>query len=442
MRILRAICRFVFGLLFVFSGFIKAIDPIGNALKIKEYFGAFHLDFIDFLSIPTAILLSTAEFIVGVAILKGLRIKFFSKIALWFISFFTLLTLVILIFNPVSDCGCFGEALHLSNGATFIKNLILLGAALSVYFQRERFLPIASPKVEWSYIVAYGVLIIALQGYSLRNIPQIDFGVYKAGTDLIAKQQQNQEREYETTFIYSKDGKTEEFTLNNIPDSTWTFVDARSVQVGGEVEDTSVDFSFIDTEGNAVGNEIASTPGPVFFISIYNARALGKKAVKKIMALADTLHAHNLKLYIISANTVEETEALFEPYKGLEGTGYEILYADYKAVISFNRSSGGLTYVNNGIIIKKWARGNYPSDSIGKILQADPEIITAKTQIYERLFAEISLFVILFLIVIVRFFSKIIYRYSPKRAQTETESGAQSEVQEATAALDKTETEI
>jgi len=420
MKLLRAICRFTFGLLFVFSGFIKAIDPIGNALKIKEYFGAFHLSFIDFLSIPSAILLSTAEFIVGVAILKGLRIRTFSKIALWFISFFTLLTLVILIFNPVNDCGCFGEALHLSNKATFIKNLILLGSALVVYFQREKFLPIVSPKVEWGYIIAYGVLIITLQGYSLRNIPQIDFGVYKAGTDLIAKQQQNQEREYETTFIYEKNGVQETFTLNNLPDSTWTFVDAQSVQVGGATEDASIDFSFIDSNGNAVGNEIVSTPGPVFFISIYNARALGKRAVDKIMTLADSLRAHNLKLYVISANSVEETEALFEQYRGLEGSDYEILYADYKAVISFNRSSGGLTYVNNGIIIKKWARGNYPLDSIEKILQADPEIITARTQIYESLFAEISLFVILFLIVIVRFFSKIIYRHSPKRAQTET----------------------
>ena len=442
MKFLRAICRFAFGLLFVFAGFLKGIDPIGTALKIKEYIGAFHLDSFDFLSIPLALVLTWAEFLVGVAILKGLRMKLFSKIALVFMLFFTPLTLWVATSNPVSDCGCFGEAIHLSNRATFIKNLILLGAALVIFFQRNRYYKIARPKVEWGYLGIYSLLIIGLQIFSLTKIPQIDFGIYKPGTDLIARQQQYQEREYETTFIYSKDGKTEEFTLNNIPDSTWTFVDARSVQVGGEVEDTSVDFSFIDTEGNAVGNEIASTPGPVFFISIYNARALGKKAVKKIMALADTLHAHNLKLYIISANTVEETEALFEPYKGLEGTGYEILYADYKAVISFNRSSGGLTYVNNGIIIKKWARGNYPSDSIGKILQADPEIITAKTQIYERLFAEISLFVILFLIVIVRFFSKIIYRHSPKRAQTETESGAQSEVQEATAALDKTETEI
>lgn len=414
MRILGAICRLVFGILFVLSGFLKAIDPIGSALKIKEYFEAFHLAFMDFLSIPSAILLSTAEFIVGVAVLKGLRLKLFSKIGLGFISFFTLLTLWIYIFNPVSDCGCFGEALRLSNKATFIKNLVLLAAALVIWWQRNKFQPIAKPKVEWGYLMAYGILIIALQGYSLRNIPQIDFGIYKSGTDLIAQQQENQEREYETTFIYTKDGKEETFTINNLPDSTWTFVDAKTVLVNGAVEDASVNFSFIDADGNSVGNEIVSTPGPVFFISLYNARALGVRAVKKIIDLADTLYTHNLKLYIISANSVEETQAMFSPYENLAGYKYEILYADYKAVISFNRSSGGLTYVNNGIIVEKWARGNYPIVSLDKILADDPEVVMAQAQIREHLFAEIALFVILCLIMIIRFFSKIFYNRKHK----------------------------
>ena len=424
MRLLRAICRIVFGILFVLSGFLKAIDPIGSALKIKEYLGAFHLSAIDFVSIPSAIILSTAEFIVGVAILKGLRLKLFSKIALGFISFFTVLTLYIYIFNPVSDCGCFGEAIHLSNKATFIKNIVLLAAALLIYFQREKVVPIAKPKVEWGYLIAYGALIIALQGYSLRNIPQIDFGLYKSGTDLVATQQANQEREYETTFIYAKDGKEENFTINNLPDSTWTFVDAKTVLVSGAVEDASVNFSFIDGEGNSVGNEIVSTPGPVFFISIYNARALGHHSVGKIMALAETLYQNNLKLYIISANSVEETERLFAPYISHLGLEFDILYADYKAVISFNRSSGGLTYVNNGIIIEKWARGNYPTDSIGEIIAEDPEIITAQAQIREHLFAEIALFVILCLIMIIRFFSKIFYN---RRTAKLTDQGVQAE---------------
>ena len=107
---------------------------------------------------------------------------------------------------------------------------------------------------------------------------------------------------------------------------------------------------------------------------------------------------------------METTQALFEPYEQEDGRTYSILYSDYKAVISFNRSSGGLTYVNNGIIIKKWARENYPIDNITDILKEDPEIITAQTRISEQLFAEISLFVILCLIMIIRFISKLVYK--------------------------------
>jgi uncharacterized membrane protein YphA (DoxX/SURF4 family) len=416
MKFLRAICRFAFGLLFIFAGFIKGIDPIGTALKIKEYIGAFHLDSLDFLSIPLSLILTWAEFLIGVAILKGLKMRLFSKIALAFIITFTLLTLWIAIANPVSDCGCFGEAIHLSNKATFIKNLILLGAALVIFFQRDKYHTIARPKVEWGYLGIYSILIIGLQIYSLMKIPQIDFGIYKPGTDLIARQQQYQEREYETTFIYSKDGEEKTFTINDLPDSTWTFVDAKSVLVSGAAEDASVDFSFIDSHGNPVGNEIVQQKGPVFFISIYNAKALGPRAVKKIMNLADTLYRHNLQLYIISANSVETTQALFEPYEQEDGRTYSILYSDYKAVISLNRSSGGLTYVNSGIIIKKWARENYPIDNITDILEEDPEIITAQTRISEQLFAEVSLFVILCLIMIIRFISRLVYKPQFKTA--------------------------
>ncbi len=425
MKLLRVICRLAFGLLFVLAGFLKAIDPIGTALKIKEYIGVFHLSIIDFISIPFALLLTCAEFLVGVAILKGLRMQLFSKIALAFISFFTLLTLWIAIANPVSDCGCFGEVIHLSNKETFIKNLLLLFAALIIYFQRDKYHKIARPKVEWGYLAIYAILIIGLQGYSLRNIPQIDFGIYKPGTDLITRQQQFQEREYETTFIYSKDGEEKTFTLNDIPDSTWTFVDAKSVLVRGAAEDASIDFSFMDAQGNPIGNEIVQSNGPVFFISIYNARALQLAAVEKIMALADTLHKHNLKLYIISANTVETTQALFEPYEAEDGRTYSILYSDYKAVISFNRSSGGLTYVNSGIIIKKWARGNYPLDNITQILEEDPEIITAQTRISEQLFAEISLFVILCLIMFIRVVSRFVYKHMHENKQENQEEEQQ-----------------
>ena len=270
MKLLRIICRIAFGLLFVLAGFLKAIDPIGSALKIKEYLGAFHLSAIDGISTPLALLLTTAEFLVGVAILKGLQMKLFSKIGLAFISFFTILTLWITLAAPISDCGCFGQALHLSNRATFFKNLFLLVTALIIYSQREKYHQIARPKVEWGYLTVYAILIMGLQIFTLRNIPQIDFGIFKPGTDLIAKQQNNQEREYETTFIYSKDGVEQTFTINDLPDSTWTFVDAKTVLLKGTSQDASVNFSFMDAQGNPVADEILQPKGPAFFITIYN----------------------------------------------------------------------------------------------------------------------------------------------------------------------------
>ncbi len=411
MRFLRGICRIVFGLLFVLSGFLKAIDPIGTSLKIKEYLGVFGMDFLDSLSIPGAILLSTAEFVVGVAILKGLRIRLFSKVALVFVSIFAAITLFVFIYNPISDCGCFGEAVHLDNGATFFKNIVLLAIALFIFFQRNNYVPITRPKTEWYYLAGYTLLIFSLQIYTLRKIPQIDFGYYKPGTDLVASRNKNRERVYETTFIYEKEGEQQTFTLDNLPDSTWNYVDTKTILVSGAPEDSSTDLTFMDSTGNGVEDDIVNRQGPLFFVSIHNAGRIGDRSVEKIIELADTLQAHNLKLYILSANTVEATEALFSGYAGdgLEEK-IEILYADYKAVISFNRSNGGLTYINSGVIVKKWARGDYPVKTLGEILSQDPEVITAKSQISERLFAEIALFVILCFIFIIRFFSKISYR--------------------------------
>ena len=409
MRLLRGICRFVFGLLFVLSGFLKAIDPVGSALKVKEYLGAFNMEFLDFFATPGAILLSTAEFLVGVAMLKGLRIKLFSKIALWFISVFTLLTLFVYLFDPVRDCGCFGQAIHLTNGETFVKNLVLLAAALLVFFQRNKYVPIAKPRTEWCYLAGYTALILGLQIYSLRNMPLIDFGLYKPGTDIVATQSSNQERVYETTFIYEKDGQQENFTLDNLPDSTWNYVDTQTTLVGGAPEDSSTELSFMDSNGNGMGNDILQQEGPVFFVSIYNAEKLNNRAVEKIMQLADTLYKRNIKLYIVSSSPVEETEALLGEYLNM-GYDFQLLYADYKAVISFNRSNGGLTYINSGVVVDKWPRRDYPLEQLGWILQQDPEVITAKTLIYERLFAEVSLFVILCFIFLIRFFSKISYR--------------------------------
>lgn len=401
MRYLRAICRFTVGIIFILSGFLKAVDPIGNSLKIDEYLKAFHLGFLDFTSVPAGILLSAAEFLIGVCILKGIKMKLFSRVALIFISFFTLLTLYSAIFNPVQDCGCFGEAIHLSNWETFFKNVILLGCAIVIFLQRDQFKPIASAKWNYIYIGGYSALILGISICSLLYLPQIDFGVFKAGTDLTTSADAQPEHEYEVVFTYSKDGEEKTFTLENLPDSSWTFVDSQTKLISASsYTDGNTELILKTGDGIYVTNEVLGSGRPLFLLSLYNCSRISAKKLERIAAIRDTLVASGADFYILSGNTPEESEALF--------TNFNILYTDYKNAISLNRSNGGLTYINDGTVIRKWSSRETP-DRFDDVLCEDSEVVTANVVIKEQLFVEITIFVILFMILIIRFFSKIIY---------------------------------
>lgn len=413
-RFLRAVSRFILGITFILSGFLKAIDPIGVSLKITEYLNAFYLGFLDFASLPAGILLAGAEFIIGVCILKGIKMQLFSRIALWFVSFFTLLTLYSAIFSPVKDCGCFGEAIHLSNWETFFKNIILLACSCTVYFQRNQFRPIASARWENIYTGCYACFILSISAYSLILLPQVDFGGFKAGTDLSVSFRSEPEMEYETTFTYSKEGKKQEFTLNNLPDSTWTFVESHTKLISASSLTSGVpDFIIKNNNGEYVTEKIVESNKPVLLLSVYNVNKIGKKRVEKIMRLRDSASAAGAVFYILSGNAPETTEERFcntdtsnahNPF-----LPEEILYTDYKTALLLNRSNGGAVYMNNGTIACKWSRCNYPIDKITNLLKEDSETVTANIIIKEHIFIELSIAFILFMILIVRFVSKQIY---------------------------------
>lgn len=422
MTILRAISRFIIGTVFILSGFLKAIDPVGGALKIDEYLKAFHLGALDFASMPAAILLACTEFLIGVCVLKGIKMKLFSGAALAFTSFFTLLTLYSAIFKPVQDCGCFGEAFHLTNWQTFQKNIILLICAAIIFFQRFKFKPIAASIWKKIYITAYSAFILAISLYALVFLPQIDFGEFKPGTDLVSSISQEPEMEYETTLIYSKDGIEKEFTLENIPDSTWSFVDARTTLVSSsEPTSTLLNFTLRNSEGKDVTELIINSPEPVFLISIYNPDKIAGRHLKEIVQLSLELGNAGAGLYILNgtSNPLMEMESALEKTTNNSGN---ILQTDYKTAIALNRSNGGLTYLNDGIIVKKWSKNAYPISNLHKILDEDFEILTANVIMREQIFAEVSLSIILFMILIIRFISKRIYISTPFKQKKELDS--------------------
>lgn len=392
--------RIIPGIVFIFSGFMKAADPVGTALKIDEYLAAFHLSFFDFLSLPVAVVLSGAEFVIGISLLKGINIKRVAPLSLVLISFFTLLTLYAAIFNPVKECGCFGEALRLSNVASLCKNIVLLLFVVMAFINRDKYSPIALPFMERIYTYCYCAFIFLISLWSVLYIPQVDFTPLKVGTDLEEALPEEIEREFQTTFIYSKDGREEEFGLENLPDSTWNFVAANTVQISGRsANDPSANFVLKDGDGNYVTEQILSEEGPLFFISIYNGARTGEKYRKRVAELCDTLMAHGRPLYAVTGDADIAWDLENVP----------LLFTDYKTSLSLNRSNGGLVEISDKTIIAKWGRIDFPTERVSELLKKDPEVVSANKVIGEQLFIELSFIIIFALVFVVRYISKRYY---------------------------------
>src|SRR5574344_58861 len=192
MSFFRALCRIIFGLTFILSGFLKLVDPVGTGLIVEEYFTLFHLGFIDNLAVYCGMLLSSLEFIIGINTLLGLRMKITSIVGLIFIFGFTLVTIYLVIFNPINDCGCFGEAIHLTNMQSFLKNVVLLLCALLIFFQRKKYVPIVPAPAEWTFVGVFWAAGLLVSINALITLPHIDFTAYKVGTDLNAVKSMDQ----------------------------------------------------------------------------------------------------------------------------------------------------------------------------------------------------------------------------------------------------------
>jgi uncharacterized membrane protein YphA (DoxX/SURF4 family) len=184
MKVLRNFSRIIIAPVFVFSGFVKAIDPLGSAYKFSDYFEAFGLDFLMPTALVLAILLSTAELVIGLNLIMGVVMRTTSWALFIFMSFFTLLTLIIALTNPVTDCGCFGDALILTNWQTFWKNILFMIPTLFIFYGRKRFRPVASMAGEWSIVLVFIITGVSLSIYTYRNLPVFDFRPYKVATHI------------------------------------------------------------------------------------------------------------------------------------------------------------------------------------------------------------------------------------------------------------------
>ena len=274
-HIIGSVSRTLLALTFIFSGFVKAVDPLGTVYKIEDYLKAFGGVFTDLMPMAgfAAVCLISIEMLLGIAMLLNVRTNWTAWLSLLFYLVMTPLTLWIALTNPVSDCGCFGDAIVLTNWQTFWKNVVLLALVILLLCTKR-----AIPQL-WTWwmelIIALAALGIAggIMAYSYTHLPPLDFRPYKVGNNIPELMEIPEGAEpdvYEVTLIYEKDGVQQEFSLDNYPkgDSTWTFVDQKSVLVKKGYEAPIHDFEILTMEYEDLTDAILGFDEPVTLIYV------------------------------------------------------------------------------------------------------------------------------------------------------------------------------
>lgn len=357
------ILRLIFGVTFIVSGFTKLIDPVGTGLVVKEYFAFMHLGFLDSLSTLLGLIMSTVEMITGLCVITGAFLGIFSFVGMVMMAAFTLVTVYLVAYNPISDCGCFGEAIHLTNWQSLGKNLILLPISIFIFVRNRRRL---YNKPLWIDCAAVAVFALFASGIGIRawkGIPTLDYTAYNIGTDMAAIAKGGTPTTFETTFIYEKEGVRRTFTLDSLPDESWTFVDSVTEMTGGDASEAMADLALRDSDGN-YRNDIFSEEGLFLAGVVYDSASMTEARWARLRELSQQLGIFEMPLFIFSDS--QEVPG---------GLGDHVLTADRKSLITLMRDNGGLVYFSDGVITKKWASRDISGHNVLPVLEENEDMV-------------------------------------------------------------------
>ncbi len=359
------VCRLVVALTFIVSGYAKGIDPLGTQYKLHDYLAAMHLaDYTaDWMTLAAAVVLATMEFTLGIMVLFAIRRRLVTKLLTLVMVAMTLLTIWIYFANPVSDCGCFGDAITLTNGQTLLKNVVLL--ACTVVMMRS---PLSMPRLisksnQWIVFNFTVIYMLATSTLCLYLLPFIDFRPYHIGADIrkgMEIPEGAEQPEFETTFILKKDGKTQEFTLDNYPDSTWEFVESKTVQTKAGYEPPIHDFSLTDSEtGDDITEQVVQDPGYTFLLVAPQLENADDSNFGDIDQLYEYAHEYDVPFYCLTASS----QNAMERWRELTGAEYSFVTADETTLKTIIRSNPGLVLLKDGKVINKWSHNALPKAS-------------------------------------------------------------------------------
>ena len=354
--------RLLMAATFIFSGYVKAIDPLGTQYKLTDYLQAMGIGSLlpEWTLLVGAVLLAALEFSLGIFLLFAIRRHLVSRIVLALMSIMTLLTLWIVITNPVKDCGCFGDAVVLSNGQTFIKNIILLAIALMLLKWPTSMVRFVSKKTQWIVINYTVIFALALSAWSLWDLPLFDFRPYHVGANIAQGMKIPQgapQPQFETTFILEKNGQQKEFTLDNYPDSTWTFVDSKTVQTAEGYVPPIHDFSIQDNKtGEDITQEVLNDTGYTFLLISPTLAYADDSNFGRIDQIYEFAQDYGYRFICLTASSDKD----IAKWQDITGAEYPFYTTDATTLKTMIRSNPGLMLLHHGTIIQKWSHNKLP----------------------------------------------------------------------------------
>lgn len=360
-KIINTICRYIVAFVFIFSGFVKLVDPYGTAYKISDYLEVLSVSLPFGVYLAFSVLLSMIEFVVGVNLFFKVTYQKTLKVLLILVPIFTLLTLYIAIADPVQDCGCFGDAFVISNWTTFIKNLMLLVLSLELWRNRN-YLRSRVVKHSQFLITAVTVLFaLLLSVNAIRHLPLLDFRPYGVGTSIpeAMRVPEGQPQDiYQTTYYYEKDGDTQTFSEDNYPwqDTTWHYVDSESVLVQKGATPAVHDFILKHSDYGDITNEILTDHNYTFLLVAPHLDDISLRHLDDIKNILDYSMERAYRFLILTASLGPE----LDKFQARFDTPLEFCNVDEIQLKTMVRSKPGLMLINEGVILAKYHHNDLP----------------------------------------------------------------------------------
>ena len=352
------LCRVLVGALFVFSSFTKGVDPLGTKYKMLDYFIAYDIQWLNELALPLAIIMIMAEFIVGICLMLNLLPRLATLGASILMAFFTITTFFDAIYNLVPDCGCFGTAIKMSNWQTFFKNLIIISILIPLVFNNKT---LVNKRVtilgQTLFTAIFMVMFIGFEIYNVRHLPVIDFMEWKVGKDMKPAETEEPAEIY-LTFKNIETGEEQEYLSPNYPwndsiwMSQWEFVSQR--QEGGN---QSLGFSILNEDGDDYTDVLYDTEKLFVFVAPY-LDEITEKDIKECQRIYDFANENGFNYLWVTSVNPEYVYELQDKYYMFD----EVYYGDELELKTMVRSNPGLMLMDNGVILDKWSKIDFPCE--------------------------------------------------------------------------------